>query len=428
MNKFSHWLLGMFLLSAASLVLSQEKYDKCSDALILCPENQIPVNNYNATSNFVGEDMFESILKFKQTNTIWLTFTTASLGGDVQLLFTNLVFKTILPTSSFHIGLVKAGIECNADTYSKVAVQKNVSSDLTINATGLPPNTKYYLVLTGANVTTPEEFKVDVLLKGSGIDRPKPTITLEQPTQQLCTKTPAKFKVQTTNCKDSSQFKWFVNEVLQASTDSAFFEIASLKSGDVLKVNTVCYSSTTCPIYIQASSAALKVISLKVNAGPNQLIEQGQVIALNGTTDAESYYWTPKTGLVDEFSLTTTILPNQTITYFLVGTKEGCTLSDPITIKVKQKELIPVTSFTPNGDGVNDTWEIPFLEDFPNCLVKIINRWGQTVFETTGYNYKKYWDGSINGTPIDEGVLYYVISLRDPFYSEPLKGTLTIVR
>ena len=111
-----------------------------------------------------------------------------------------------------------------------------------------------------------------------------------------------------------------------------------------------------------------------------------------------------------------------------MGTKSGCTLSDLVTIKVKRKELIPVNSFTPNADGINDTWEIPFLEEFPNCSVKIMNRWGHTVFETTGYNYKKFWDGSINGTPVDEGVLYYIINLRDPFYSEPLKGTLTIVR
>ena len=73
MDKFSHRLFVMLLLTTTSMVLSQESYDKCSAALVLCPENQIPVNNYNATSNFVGEDMFESLLGFKQTNTIWLT-------------------------------------------------------------------------------------------------------------------------------------------------------------------------------------------------------------------------------------------------------------------------------------------------------------------------------------------------------------------
>ena len=428
MDKFSHRLFVMLLLTTTSMVLSQESYDKCSAALVLCPENQIPVNNYNATSNFVGEDMFESLLGFKQTNTIWLTFTTSSIGGDAQLVFSNLLFKTTLPTSKFHIGLVKAGIECNADTYSKIAVHKNVSSDFTIDVLGLPPKSKYYLVLTGANVTTPEEFKVDVLLRGSGIDRSPPTIGLVQTSKQLCTKTPAKFNVETSNCIDSSQFQWFVNDVLQASTDSAFFETALLKSGDVVKVKTTCYSSTTCPIYIQTSSEILNVISFKVDAGPDQLIEEGQITALNGVTDAEGYLWTPKIGIENEYLLNTTASPDQTITYFLEGTKQGCTLSDRVTIKVKRKELTPVNSFTPNADGVNDTWEIPFLEDFPNCSVKLFNRWGHTVFETTGYNYKKYWDGSINGIPVDEGVLFYVISLRDSFYTEPLKGTLTIVR
>lgn len=428
MKNFSRLLLGVCFCISASVVFSQENYDKCSSAFLLCPENQYPINNYNATSNFVGEDMFEPLLGFKQTNTIWLTFTTSSTGGDVQVVFSNLLFKTLLPTSAYNIGIVKAGIECNADTYTKVVVQKNISSDYTINAIGLPPNTKYYIVLTGANSISPEEFKVDVLLTGAGVNRPTPEINLITPVEQICTKTPSKFKAETLNCKDSSQFQWFINDVYQTVTDSAYFETAALKSGDVLKVKNTCYSSTVCPIQIESFSAPLNVISFQVSAGSDQTIEEGQVIALEGKTNAEGYYWTPKIGIEDEYLLTSSAAPRQTITYFLVATKSGCTLSDPVTIKVKQKELTPVNSFTPNADGINDTWEIPFLEDFPNCSVKIMNRWGQTVFETTGYNYKKYWDGTINGTPVDEGVLYYVINLRDPFYSEPLKGTLTVVR
>ena len=428
MNNFCSWLFSLFLFVFTSFVFTQESYDKCSDALILCSENQVPINNYNATSNFVGEDLFEPLLGFKQINTIWLTFTTSTSGGDVQLVFSNLLFKTLLPSSAFHIGIVKAGIECNADTYSKIVVQKSVDSDFTIDVLGLPPNSKYYIVLTGANSSNPEEFKVDVLLKGPGIDRPTPTINLVVPSQQLCVNTPSKFNVESVNCIDSSKYQWYINDVLQAVTDSAFYETASLKTGDVLKVKNSCYSSATCPIIIEASSGPLNVISLRVNAGPNQLIEEGQITVLNGTTDAEGYYWTPKIGIEDEYLLATPAAPRQTITYFLVATKSGCTLSSPVTIKVKQKELVPVNSFTPNADGINDTWEIPFLEDFPNCSVIILNRWGHTVFETTGYNYKKYWDGTINGTPVDEGVFFFVITLRDPFYSEPLKGTLTIVR
>lgn len=428
MNNLGRWFIIFFLCVSTSLVFTQESYDKCSNALLLCPENQIPINNYNATSNFVGEDLFEPLLGFKQTNTIWLTFTTSSIGGDVQVVFSNLLFKTLLPSSAYNIGIVKAGIECNADTYTKLVVQKNVTSDFTLDVFGLPPNSKYYIVLTGANNTNPEEFKVDILMKGSGIERPISTINLVVPSQQLCTKTPSKFNAETSNCKDSSQFKWYINDVLQATTDSAFYETAALKTGDVLKVKNSCYSSSSCPIIVESSTSSLNIITFQLNAGSDQLIEEGQVTALNGKTDAEGYYWTPKIGIEDEYLLTSPAAPRQTITYFLVATKSGCTLSDPVTIKVKQKELTPVNSFTPNADGINDTWEVPFLEDFPNCSVKIMNRWGQTVFETTGYNYKKYWDGTMNGTPVDEGVLYYVINLRDPFYSEPLKGTLTVVR
>ena len=92
MNNYCSWLFGIFLFVFTSFVFTQESYDKCSDALILCTESQVPINNYNATSNFVGEDLFEPLLGFKQTNTIWLTFTTSTSGGDVQFVFSNLYF------------------------------------------------------------------------------------------------------------------------------------------------------------------------------------------------------------------------------------------------------------------------------------------------------------------------------------------------
>ncbi|ASO07432.1 T9SS type B sorting domain-containing protein [Arenibacter algicola] len=54
-------------------------------------------------------------------------------------------------------------------------------------------------------------------------------------------------------------------------------------------------------------------------------------------------------------------------------------------------ELNVSQSFTPNGDGINDTWMIYNIENYPNSLVRVFNSWGKEVFSAR--NYQNDWDG-----------------------------------
>ena len=85
--------------------------------------------------------------------------------------------------------------------------------------------------------------------------------------------------------------------------------------------------------------------------------------------------------------------------------------------------VIPNT-FTPNGDGVNDAWNIKTLESFPGCTVDIYSRYGQLAFESRGY--PKPWDGMINGKLVPSGTFYYIINLNDG--SKPLAGYVAVIR
>lgn len=69
---------------------------------------------------------------------------------------------------------------------------------------------------------------------------------------------------------------------------------------------------------------------------------------------------------------------------------------------------------TPNNDGLNDFFRIIGIESFPNAVVKIYNRWGTLVFETSAYNNTdNYWDGTnqFDNSKLPVGVYYYVIDL-----------------
>ena len=84
---------------------------------------------------------------------------------------------------------------------------------------------------------------------------------------------------------------------------------------------------------------------------------------------------------------------------------------------------IPNT-FTPNGDGINDTWVIKDLEYYPKSTINIFNRWGQKLFTSIGYPIP--WDGTYQGKALSSGTYYYII---DPKNGQALlTGWVAIIR
>jgi gliding motility-associated-like protein len=83
-----------------------------------------------------------------------------------------------------------------------------------------------------------------------------------------------------------------------------------------------------------------------------------------------------------------------------------------------------LNTFTPNGDGVNDFWDIPALVIYSNVSVFIYDRWGSLVYQSNGYT--KPWDGTFNGKMLPAGTYYYVIKLAT--LATPLSGWVAIIR
>lgn len=79
--------------------------------------------------------------------------------------------------------------------------------------------------------------------------------------------------------------------------------------------------------------------------------------------------------------------------------------------------------FTPNNDGFNDYWEIPDLEVYGKCEVKVYNRWGKLVFHSPDYHNE--WDGTSDGNPLPSAPYYYIIKTEN---TGTITGTVNIVR
>ena len=81
--------------------------------------------------------------------------------------------------------------------------------------------------------------------------------------------------------------------------------------------------------------------------------------------------------------------------------------------------------FSPNGDGINDTWEIPNLNRIPEATIVIYNRKGTLIFKSKGYSQP--WDGTLNGSKLESGTFDYVISTNIK-KEKMLKGAVLLVR
>lgn len=111
--------------------------------------------------------------------------------------------------------------------------------------------------------------------------------------------------------------------------------------------------------------------------------------------------------------------------YLLTVTDQGrCSQDTLINVPENPKECLEIpNTFTPNGDGKNDFWQIRNIDLYPGCKVSIFNRWGNRLFNTT--DYLQPWDGKFSGNKLPPETYYYLIDLADG--TEPRTGSVTIV-
>jgi gliding motility-associated-like protein len=166
----------------------------------------------------------------------------------------------------------------------------------------------------------------------------------------------------------------------------------------------------------------------KADAGADKVILQYQSVQLNGNVSGTniSYYWSPNIYINNINSLQPVVSPLRDTTYILHAVSNvGCgSAIDFVFVKVYPKVIVP-NAFSPNHDGINDKWQLPELISYPNAEVFVFNRYGQIVFHSV--NYKKPWNGSLNGSPLPFGTYYYLIDLKTSLLPK-LSGWLEILR
>ncbi len=173
--KFSATIIFFWCLSTFA-----QTSDNCSDAAVICYNQSLFASNEGATVNVCSgcEDGASAAgnFCFAPNNSIWLSFTTNDIGGDVTVDFSNLNCNTDAGyNTNLQAAIISATSPCDESTYSLVSnCESGSASAFSLTASGLAANTTYYVQIDGDSTTAdtnPAECGFNVLLSGEGVEQ-----------------------------------------------------------------------------------------------------------------------------------------------------------------------------------------------------------------------------------------------------------------
>lgn len=232
----------------------------------------------------------------------------------------------------------------------------------------------------------------------------------------------------------------------QTTADSTQFDLSILTSGfyevnyDIAAIGNCTSSNTRYYIEMSQGANAGQAGSLKVCRGDGAV---SLFDAITGSYDTGGTWTdldnagvdlsTPDSVVFDQVTVGTYTFQYDVVDNGNCGgdqsniiSVEVCSTSSP-EVKIK-----PSGGFSPDGDGINDHWEIPDIEQYPNNRVEVFNRWGQLIFSIDGYdNQSRVFLGEANhgtvvGNSLPDGTYFYLIDLGNG--TAATRGFITIVK
>ncbi|GAB3635885.1 hypothetical protein GCM10027422_14750 [Hymenobacter arcticus] len=365
--------------------------------------------------------------------------------GTCATQVSNVVAVRVTPAITPTVSLAAPPVQCPGTALTFTAVTTNV---------GAAPTFQWFVnnvaVATGATFTsstlvTGDIVRVEVTptvgLCSTGLatatvtvtrtPTPLPTLAIAvQPGGPVCLGSPLTFSIASvTEAGPAPTYQWQVNGSDVAGATGPVFTSSTLREGQTVMLRLRTTNACGQAVTVVSNGVVVRIQPpVVVNAGPDQEILEGSSVILEGTADGTyPVTWTPTLGLTfpSNNPLRPTAAPLVTTTYTLSAGAGGCASSDQVTVTVRPPIRIP-NAFTPNGDGRDDTWQIEFIEQYPENTVSIFNRWGNRVFSVNNYSRANEWRGDINGQPAPVGTYYYVVVTKGPL-GRSYSGSLTIL-
>lgn len=223
---------------------------------------------------------------------------------------------------------------------------------------------------------------------------------------------------------------WYTDESLETLAD----ETDALIAGTYYVTNTTeggCESAAAAVVVTLTDTTAPSL-----TAGGNVFCEFNNPTLATLTANVTGGNITWYDAATGGNALTSTQPLQNGVTYYAASTDatSACESSVrlAVTVDLGDCPVIIPDAFSPNGDGINDRFEISYIADeFPNYTIEIFNRWGNVVFK--GNASTPNWDGvstesrSLGDKVLPVGVYFYIVNYNDG-QTAPTQGRLYLSR
>jgi gliding motility-associated-like protein len=208
------------------------------------------------------------------------------------------------------------------------------------------------------------------------------------------------------------------------STGATSSSISAVQAGEYIVTGINICSTATDTVLVALQPAPVVTVS------SDTTIFDDETVQLMATyNSAYTYAWTPPQFLSDPSSSQPIADPPSSTVFLLTITDSlGCTNQYAISIEVEIRPLPDIiihNVFSPNQDGINETFVIENIHRYENSLLQVFNRDGLKVYEQS--NYQNDWDGRYKNEPLPAHVYFFILYPGEEG-KEPVKSTVTIIR
>ena len=155
-------------------------------------------------------------------------------------------------------------------------------------------------------------------------------------------------------------------------------------------------------------------VTVKLFANAEEYEGFSLVVVWTFTRDGETepYLTRHDTDVEIEISTTGTTVIRTKITYTSTANSEIFWEYeiDPFRVVLAESSLDVPNAFSPNGDGINDYFNVYNVKSIVSFSAAIFNRWGQKLYSWS--LNEQGWDGTYNGNPVKAGVYYVVVKAK----------------
>ncbi len=216
----------------------------------------------------------------------------------------------------------------------------------------------------------------------------------------------------------SENFNW--NSKVFEVNGQTYEDLAVININSVQKVNgkyELIYGNNQCKIDSVFNIQYYDFPKSNFVFSPTFNSVQSKPIQFTSSTQSQfpvQYVWDFKNGQQSNLTNPKIVFPDagEYLVQLVVSNNGNCadTVRKNLVISPRDFVILP-EAFTPNGDGTDDIFKVLYAGDLELVSLKIMNRWGNLLFETN--TLQEGWDGRKNGKDEPNGSYVYFVVVKD---------------